>query len=148
MSLESGKKHGLADAGLFSFMARKSSYTPKIAQDICERIASGKSLVSVCKKLKLTYSTVTRWLEQFEEFRTKYALAREAQADYLADEIIDVADNCKLHPDDKRVRIDARKWKAGKMKPKVYGEKIELSGGFKLTHEQALEQLDDPDDAA
>jgi terminase small subunit-like protein len=112
-------------------MARKSGYTLKIAQDICDRIASGKSLVRVCKAMKLTYSTVMRWLEQHEEFREMYAQAREYQADYLADEVIDIADNNKLSPESRRVRVDARKWKAAKLRPKKYGDRSvhQLEGG-------------------
>jgi hypothetical protein len=111
-------------------MARKSSYSTKIAQEICDQIAGGKSLVRVCKQKKLTYSTVMRWLEQYEDFREKYAQARELQADYLADELVDIADNEKLHPEARRIRVDARKWKAAKLRPKKYGDKIqqELTG--------------------
>jgi hypothetical protein len=34
-----------------------------------------------------------------------------------------------------RLRVDARKWRAGKLAPKVYGEKLDLSGnvGFTVT---------------
>jgi hypothetical protein len=103
-------------------------YTPELAADICEQIASGKSLVRVCKTKKIGYSTVTDWLRERPEFAVNYAQAREAQADFLADELVDIADDEKLHPDSRRVRIDARKWKAGKMKPKVYGDKMLHAG--------------------
>lgn len=105
-------------------MAKKPSYSPKIAQEICDQIASGKSLVKICKAKKIGYSTVMRWLDEYAEFREKYAQARDIQADYYADEIIDIADSRALHPDDKRIRVDARKWKAGKLRPKKYGDKI------------------------
>src|SRR3546814_11281656 len=84
-------------------------------------------------------STVFRWLrdEAHEEFRQQYARARDNQADTLADEILDIADdgsNDYVGEDEKyngdavarsRLRVDARKWLAGKLAPKKYGEKID-----------------------
>jgi hypothetical protein len=71
--------------------------------------------------------TVMQWLARYPEFAQQYAQARQAGADALADEIIDIADNRELDPQDRRVRIDARKWIASKLKPKAYGEKTELT---------------------
>ncbi len=42
----------------------------------------------------------------------------------------DIADRSDLEANDKRVRIDARKWLAGKLRPKN-GDKIALVGGGK-----------------
>jgi hypothetical protein len=86
---------------------------------------------------------VFRWLAVNEGFRDQYARARETQADSLADDILSIADDArndwmeKHGEDDKgwqengealrrsQLRIDSRKWLAGKMKPKKYGDKIE-----------------------
>ena len=62
--------------------------------------------------------------------------AREEQADFHADEIIEIADT-EPDPNKARVRIDARKWKAAKMQPKKYGDKIDLN------HSGAVEMLTD-----
>ncbi len=62
-----------------------------------------------------------------ETFAQHYARAREAQADVYADKIGTIGYavlGAELPPDAARVAIDAFKWTAGKMKPKVYGEKI------------------------
>ena len=44
-----------------------------------------------------------------------------------------------------KLRVDARKWIASKLKPRVYGDKLELSGEVgaptKLSDEQLLERL-------
>lgn len=78
--------------------------------------------------------TVRRWLMGNEAFRAQYAYAREEQADTYADEIVRIADS---EPDSNRarVRIDARKWVAGKLRPKVYGDKVglEASGSLSVT---------------
>lgn len=73
---------------------------------------------------------VREWLGIDANFAAQYARAREEQADHYADEIVEIADDPKLEPNDKRVRVDARKWVASKLKPKKYGEKVtqELTG--------------------
>lgn len=124
-------------------MARPSGFTQKIADTICERLAEGESLRSICDEEGMpSKSMVMRWLRQNEEFRDQYARAREMQADVLADEILSIADDghndwmVRKFGDDElwvengeamrrsQLRIDARKWLAGKMRPKVYGDKV------------------------
>ena len=131
-------------------MARPSKYSQKLADDICEQLVNGKSLRTICSTAKMpNRSTVFRWLAENEVFRDQYAHARDEQADTLADEIIDIADTAvigeKVKKDARgkvverttgdmversRLRIDARKWYAGKLRPKKYGDKVqqEVSG--------------------
>lgn len=69
--------------------------------------------------------TVCRWLMQREDFRNQYARAREEQADALFDEVVAIADMADAESvQQARLRIDARKWVAGKLRPKVYGDKV------------------------
>lgn len=124
---------------------RPSSFTDEIADTICEQIAEGKSLRAVLRENENlpAASTVCRWLAQNESFRKQYARAREAQADALFDEILEIADdgrNDSYTDEDgrehtnqdviarSRLRVDARKWMAGKLRPKVYGDKLEVAG--------------------
>ncbi len=115
---------------------RPSGYTDAIARSICHYIAQGKSLVSICKRKGAPgYSTVTGWLIANKEFATRYAYAREAAADVLADEIIELADTAKndgVDPNAVRVAVDARKWVASKLKPRVYGDhsQVDVKGGL------------------
>lgn len=130
-------------------MGRPSSFTQTIADDICERLANGESLRAICAgEAYPKQATVFRWLAANDEFREQYARAREAQADTLADEIIDIADETAFDtkvneagnevPNSEwisrsKLRVDARKWVAAKLKPKVYGDKLDLtSAGDKL----------------
>ena len=78
------------------------------------------------------YSTTMEWRAEDAEFADKYARAREDQADYHAEEIVDIAD-AATDANIARLQIDARKWKASKLKPKVYGERINLDGDVKVT---------------
>jgi hypothetical protein len=91
-------------------------------------------------------STVFKWLAENPEFSEQYTRAREAQADALFDDVLSIADDARNdwmksrgeddagwvangeHIQRSKLRIDARKWMAGKLKPKKYGEKLELSG--------------------
>jgi hypothetical protein len=119
------------------------TYSPEeIAQAkdlICLEIAEGKSLKAICEQDGVpSRETIYQWLADDSAFSDKYVRAREDQADFYADEIIDIADT---EPDANkaRVRIDARKWKASKLQPKKYGDKVDLnlSGSVvSLTDEQ------------
>ena len=105
---------------------RPSSYTEAMAMNICERIAKGESIQTICAGDDMPhFVTVYRWLNADESFRKMYAGAREEQADTLADEIVSIADT---EPDHARARnrIEARKWVAAKLKPRKYGDKMEV----------------------
>ncbi len=128
---------------------RPSAYTIRISDVICDRIANGESLKAICEDDDMpSKSTVFKWLSEREEFSDRYARAREAQADALVDDILTIADDGqndwmeKKNADGENVgwaengealrrsqlRIEARKWLAGKLRPKKYGEKIEIAG--------------------
>lgn len=105
-------------------MARPSDYSEETAYKICEQLADGMSLRKICAQDGMPdKTTVRRWLQQQDGFRTQYAQAREDQADHWADEIIDIADEAEDAALAK-VRVDARKWVACKLKPKAYGDKV------------------------
>lgn len=103
---------------------RPSKFTKAVADSICEQIAQGRSLRSICQsKTMPSMATVMNWLAINDVFLEQYARAREAQADALFDEIIDIADNSDNESVQvAKLRIDARKWMAGKLKPKKYGD--------------------------
>ncbi|WP_194936634.1 terminase small subunit protein [Stenotrophomonas sp. MH181796] len=130
-------------------MARPSKYSQQLADAICDLLVDGKSLRTICSTAKMPCrSTVIRWLAENEAFRNQYARARELQADTLAEEILDIADKAvlgeRLKKDGKgkvlerqtgdmversKLMIDARKWYAGKLQPKKYGERVALDHG-------------------
>lgn len=138
-------------------IGRPSGYTEEIADAICDGLADARSLRSICLDDGMpNQSTVFRWLadERYADFRERYARAREAQADALFDEMLDIADDGTNdwverkredgstdtvldheHVQRSKLRIDARKWMASKLRPKVYGDKIEHehTGGIAVT---------------
>lgn len=117
---------------------RPSSYTTEIADFLCMRIADGESLRKICFDEDMpSQSMVFRWLASNEEFREKYARAREAQMEVMALEIVEIADDSAkdtIITDDgekpnnewiqrSRLRVETRKWLMSKLRPKVYGER-------------------------
>lgn len=112
-----------------------------VQEIICIGLASGRSLKNILETEPgmPARQTVYQWLMNDSGFSDNYTRAREAQADYYADEIADIADT---EPDANkaRVRIDARKWAAGKLKPKVYGDRLQLDGDMNVSMSDA--QLD------
>lgn len=125
-------------------MGRPSEFTQEIADVICERIASGVSLRSIVEADDMpAASTVFKWLSERETFSEQYARAREAQADALFDEMLDIADDARNdwmvsrgedeneawrlngeHIQRSKLRLEARKWMASKLQPKKYGDKV------------------------
>lgn len=115
-----------------------------IIEAVLETIATGKSLVTAAHQQGITYTCWMNWLAEDTALVDRYARAREAQADYLADELMDISDDKsgdyvlrdgQTIVDSEaiarsRLRVDTRKWIASKLKPKKYGDKItnELTG--------------------
>ncbi|WP_208180015.1 terminase small subunit protein [Sinorhizobium medicae] len=140
---------------------RPSSFTEELAAAICERISNGESLRSICEDEGFpSKSTVFKWLSENEVFSDQYARAREAQADAIFDDILSIADDARNDWMEKldseggnlgwrengeavrrsQLRIEARKWMAGKLRPKKYGEKLDLnvSGTLETMPEERL----------
>ena len=70
--------------------------------------------------------TVFRWLRTHEEFSDQYAKAKSDSADALLEDMLHIADDDKEDVQRSRLRVDVRKWAASKLKPKKYGDKLEL----------------------
>src|SRR5258708_5958096 len=116
-------------------MGRPTKYTPELAERFCDEIAKGASVNEICQREGWPSAVAFyRWINQNEDFRNKYCLAREIAADRIADEIISIADG-KLPMDgiaeapDSAVRVSrdtarikARMWQAGRMAPRKWGD--------------------------
>jgi hypothetical protein len=128
---------------------RPSTFTQPVADAICARIAIGEPVRHICLTEGMPEErTFYRWLLKSEEFRQQYAHAKEAQAERFAEELIEIADDATNdwmerldkdarpvgwmlnadHVQRSRLRVDARKWLMGKMKPKKYGDSTTLKG--------------------
>jgi len=129
-----------------SKIGRPSSYAKAVGTAICERLSQGESLRRICSDKDMPgKSTVMRWLADKDllGFRDQYARARELQADYWAEEIIEIADDGtndyverankdgstskavdSEHINRSRLRVDTRKWLMARLAPKKYGDRV------------------------
>ena len=107
-------------------IGRPVVHTPDVAEAFLERIAEGRSMRSICSDADMpSWSTIWRWLDGDEAFRTQYARAREAQAHAIAEQAVQEA-TAAADAQLGRLAYDARKWFAGKVAPKVYGDKQQI----------------------
>jgi hypothetical protein len=115
---------------------RPTTFTQEIADELCFQISiSSFSLRKICKNLGLDYSTVKRWLIANETFQAQYARAKDEQADHLAEDMLDIADDMENDQSNHgsvivqraKLQIDTRKWIASKLKPKKYGDKLDVT---------------------
>jgi len=112
-------------------------YDEAIADKILDKLADGQSLRSICLEADMPDGSVIRkWLARNADFARQYAYARDEQADTLFDETLAIADNLSEEATNEQIRkaqlrIDTRKWLAGKLRPKKYGEanKLEAQNG-------------------
>jgi len=109
---------------------------------------SNLSLTKLCNnaigffKLEtLSHSTVLDWIEKFNRV-DEYVRARDNRQEFIFEEMMNIAD-CEdddIVIDDKgtprvnndvinrdRLRIETRKWMLGKMNPKKYGDKLDVT---------------------
>lgn len=121
---------------------RPTIYSEELAQVICESLMVGMSLRKICELDGMpAISTVMQWLASGKDgFMEQYAHARQVQAEYLLDELIDIADDSaddyeivngeerlnQEHIQRAKLRIDTRKWNIEKLAPKKYGAKQQL----------------------
>lgn len=129
-----------------SAKGRPTDFTAELGAEVCRRLAVVGSLREVCKADDMPpESTVRGWvLDGREGFPAQYARAREIGYQSMADDLLDIADDSSgdtiTDPETgfekmdaefvarSRLRVDARKWLLSKALPKVFGDKVALTG--------------------
>lgn len=128
-------------------VAGQTTYTVELGDEICDRIVNGESIRSISNDKHMPNpSTIFKWINDIPEFSNKYTRAKDAQADYFAEELLDIADDGSNdwmtkrfgetevevpNPEvlqRSRLRVDTRKWLMSKFKPKKFGEKVQHTG--------------------
>lgn len=124
---------------------RPTKFSEELFEDICNQIATTSiGLHRICKQQGISAVTFFEWVKDDTELSNRYARAREAQAELLADQIIEIADDSSndtktIYKGEElveventewtnrsKLRVEARKWIAAKLKPKKYGDKVEV----------------------
>ena len=131
-------------------------------KELVTEIAGGSHMAEFCRIKGFAYQTVRDWIDADSGRSGMYARAREDRADKIADEIVAISDevevaarydgeHVRLALDAaavarNRLRVDARKWVASKLKPRTYGDKLDVTAevGIKsLSDEQLWKQAQD-----
>lgn len=125
-----------------------STYTREKADAVCAALAEGLTLREACRQEGMPpESTVRLWaLDDVDGFAARYARAREIGYHAMADDVLEIADDGRNdwmerrgeedagwvangeHIQRSRLRVDSRKWMLSKVLPKIYGDKLEVSG--------------------
>jgi len=111
---------------------------------LCDEIAGGRPIreISETENWCPGEASIYRRMAKDEAFRIAIASARAAQQDREVDECVRMADLAT--PEDWQVvklRIWARQWRASKLAPKKYGDKLELSGDATSPIVQRIERV-------
>jgi transposase-like protein len=117
-------------------------YSPELADAICELVAEGESIRTICKAEGMpAKSTIFKWLREHKDFSDQYARAKEDQLEALADEILEIADDKSNDVSGElqmpngvavqraKLQTDTRKWLLAKLVPKKYGDKLDMNLG-------------------
>jgi hypothetical protein len=137
-----------------------TDYTEELANRICETVATSplgtNKLCIIHKEWMPSPDTIYKWRYRHQEFADKYAMAKARQAELMAEELIDIADdgindtyvddqgNVKTDTDvvaRSRLRVDTRKWYASKLAPKIYGDKMHHDHDIKIKQEDSIDNL-------
>lgn len=129
-------------------LGRPALFSQELADKVCEKIAEGYSMRTVCAPDDMpAISTLFKWIREIPSFTQQYARATEERTEAMSEDILDIADdgsndlmtiqkgNKSYEIENKevtnrsRLRVDTRKWLMSKMKPKKYGDKVDLTSG-------------------
>lgn len=133
---------------------RPELYTEDIGAFVCKELMRGKTLTRIVRDYSVpSLCTIYTWLNPLhpgykEGFAKSYRMAREVQAEVLADQMLDIADDGMNDTYERRnpktgkmekvvdydhikrsaLRVDTRKWEAAHMLPTKYSDRVQLTG--------------------
>lgn len=141
--------------------------TEEIFESICQKIEeTSYGTKHHCEKHDVSVGSFYRFMDSSEARLERYARAKDRQADNLVEEMIDICDDgsndlmtiekgdISYEQENKevvnrsRLRIDTRKWIAAKLKPKRYGDKLDLTTGGSAIKPFVIELSDETDTEA
>lgn len=117
---------------------RPTDYSNELADKICLRIATSKDGIhKISNEFNICPWTVFNWKHEHEYFSHNYTRAKELQAEFLKQQIIDIADDStndeeftehgvkinREFVERSKLRVQTRQWLMGRLAPKDYGDK-------------------------
>lgn len=122
---------------------RPTSYTPKLAQEITERLSVGEPLAKICRDEHMpAVCTVGNWKKAHKEFLIAFTRARDEGFDAIAMEALDIADDGKgdwikdknghkiVNHDviqRSKLRVETRLKLLAKWDPSRYGDRMDVN---------------------
>lgn len=125
-------------------VGRPSSYSPEIADLICQKIIEGLSIHRMCLEIQGLPSepTIYNWMASDIEFLKRVAFARLARSFRTEDEVLEIADDTAA--DDKvkvardKLRVEARLKMLAACQPKKYGARV--MANVEISYEERLKK--------
>jgi hypothetical protein len=90
-------------------------------------IASGQAAYKAMAERKVPRKAFYALIAVDDNAGNKYARAKQAGLEAMADDTLEIADDRDIESDHKRVMVDTRKWLLSKLAPKKYGDKLDLT---------------------
>lgn len=107
---------------------RPTLYSPELAADICEKLASGSSLRAICASDTMPcMSSVFLWMTKNPDFSENYARAQKERSSAMFEEMLEIGDDVAADAAEvskAKLRVDTRKWALSRMDPKRFGDKV------------------------
>ena len=123
-----------------AIMGRPVKWPPEhpVWLEIVGQVSSGKALSTVLRQDNMpTWVSFHAMVAQDAKLAAAYEKAVQDRADRLADEILQLSDEpmpehlegamASAWVQQKRMQVDARKWIASKLKPRTYGDRIDMT---------------------
>ncbi len=116
------------DPSQYEKLGRPSTYTEELAEEICRRISNDEALTDICAEKGMPdRNTVFRWLKLHDNFAASYDEARQRQGHAVYDKLSklesEVLDGT-VDPQAANVVLRSRQWRAARMAPKNYSDKV------------------------
>lgn len=127
IDIKTGAMHTVAKLEL-----DKLEYSLQRADDICDLVRSGKTVVSIGKMEGMpTPARIYAWFSVYPEFRVRMIDARKHRGDYHFDKVINIAEKAEGALKDQipglKLAADIHRWAAEKSNPEIYGAKTEVT---------------------
>jgi hypothetical protein len=106
----------------------------KVFPDIIQSVSNGSSLADSLKSHGIAWTSFFRYLEKSQPARDAYARARQMRVEKWIDEMVPMSDAVigeeMAVVTATRNAVDVRKWVAGRLMPREYGDQAGSSGGI------------------
>ncbi|QNN64344.1 hypothetical protein H9L12_08360 [Sphingomonas rhizophila] len=111
-------------------MARPSTYSTEVAENIFERLEAGEPLAAICRSEGMpAVRTFLDWVARDEKLAAAYTHARNAQGEWFDAEMDRIAKTA-IDRDSAaaaKVQLSNLQWRASKQAPSKYGDRIDMT---------------------